>query len=452
MSSADRTNINAPANGLLVFDNTTNSFWFFKNNLWVEIDKNNGIPKSIADTDADTKIQVEEGPDEDVIRFDVAGTEVFTVGKNSNGDGIIQQVSENVIIGRQAGLDNSNGTRNIMIGADAGKSAQDGNHNVFLGYRTGIENNGNGNVFLGSAAGLLNKGSNNVFIGDNSGKDNANGSGNVFIGKNTGGTELGSNKLYIDNTNTATPLIYGDFDNDLLKLNGEVEIGNNNLKVLDNGNVGVGGAVSDTKFLVLGSSTNWSFIVNPDGTQVALGVKADGDIVMSLPPSTVNGLKDIRYNINTGKISYRTSSRRYKKDIHPANLHTDLDKYLSLDVSAFNYNADTSGIFDYGFIAEEVDSLNLTHPLSWKKDGLVESLNFGHIAFYNFEAAKQHHQRIEELENANEILQTNLSAVQAELSACQPLKLEIDDLKQQMADLKVMLQSTPNNTSPYSEK
>ena len=41
-----------------------------------------GTPTSIADADADTKIQVEESSDEDVIRFDVGGTEYMTLTSN----------------------------------------------------------------------------------------------------------------------------------------------------------------------------------------------------------------------------------------------------------------------------------------------------------------------------------------------------------------------------------
>ena len=50
------------------------------------------------------------------------------------------------------------------------------------------------------------------------------GSGNVMIGYKAGYYEIGSNKLYIDNSNTTTPLIYGDFANDSVKINGQMEI------------------------------------------------------------------------------------------------------------------------------------------------------------------------------------------------------------------------------------
>jgi len=38
-----------------------------------------------------------------------------------------------------------------------------------------------------------------------------------FIGYQSGFNESGSNKLYIDNSNTTTPLIYGDFSKDSLR-------------------------------------------------------------------------------------------------------------------------------------------------------------------------------------------------------------------------------------------
>ncbi len=50
------------------------------------------------------------------------------------------------------------------------------------------------------------------------------GSGNVFIGSNAGDDEVGDNKLYIDNSNTATPLIHGDFAGNILTINGDLVV------------------------------------------------------------------------------------------------------------------------------------------------------------------------------------------------------------------------------------
>ena len=41
----------------------------------------------------------------------------------------------------------------------------------------------------------------------------------IFLGFNSGYNESGSDKLYIDNSTTASPLIYGDFSNNLIRIN-----------------------------------------------------------------------------------------------------------------------------------------------------------------------------------------------------------------------------------------
>ena len=47
----------------------------------------------------------------------------------------------------------------------------------------------------------------------------------MFIGYETGKNETGSNKLYIENSDSPTPLIGGDFSTDEIYLNGKVGIG-----------------------------------------------------------------------------------------------------------------------------------------------------------------------------------------------------------------------------------
>ena len=74
-------------------------------------------------------------------------------------------------------------------------------------------------------------------IGFESGAFNL-GSGNVFIGSRAGrDTENISNRLYIENTSTFSPLIYGEFDNDLVRVNGDLDI-TENLEVTGTTTVG----------------------------------------------------------------------------------------------------------------------------------------------------------------------------------------------------------------------
>lgn len=101
MSSAARMIIASPANGLLVFDNDSNSFWFYDvgNAVWIEL--RSGNIKSLVDADNDTKVLVEKNPDEDIIRFDLGGSEKMVLRKNANGQERLE-MGLNTSIGKDA--------------------------------------------------------------------------------------------------------------------------------------------------------------------------------------------------------------------------------------------------------------------------------------------------------------------------------------------------------------
>lgn len=65
----------------------------------------------------------------------------------------------------------------------------------------------------------ITSGNNNVAIGHQAGFSSSTGSGCVFIGFQAGKKETASNKLYISNSETATPLILGEFPNESLQFN-----------------------------------------------------------------------------------------------------------------------------------------------------------------------------------------------------------------------------------------
>lgn len=75
MTTAQRNAIPNPALGLLAFDTDTDQFWYFDGNAWKQIVASQSFANLLEDADSDTKIQVEESPDEDVVRVDIAGLE-----------------------------------------------------------------------------------------------------------------------------------------------------------------------------------------------------------------------------------------------------------------------------------------------------------------------------------------------------------------------------------------
>jgi hypothetical protein len=146
------------------------------------------------------------------------------VGKNAGAAS--SATSYNTFVGHYAGYSNSTGEKNTFIGTASGENNNTGGNNTFLGVDTGKGNtSGTQNVFIGDSVGRFNNtGNNNTFVGSQAGKTST-GSGNVFLGNIAGYWETGSNKLFIDNSDTSTPLIYGEFDNDIVKINGKLGVG-----------------------------------------------------------------------------------------------------------------------------------------------------------------------------------------------------------------------------------
>jgi hypothetical protein len=144
-----------------------------------------------------------------------------------NGAGDDTTSNYNVFVGVGAGHFNTTGNPNTFLGAAAGYYNTTGDYNTFLGQAAGYSNTvGSYNNFLGTAAGIYNTtGSENVFVGINAGRSNTTGAGNVFLGYAAGYNETGSDKRYIANSDTDTPLIYGNFSSSILRINGKVGIG-----------------------------------------------------------------------------------------------------------------------------------------------------------------------------------------------------------------------------------
>jgi len=128
----------------------------------------------------------------------------YRAGYNTNDGTEAYHGKNNTFVGNRGGYSNTTGYSNTFLGGYAGYSNTTGNSNIFLGGSAGRDNTtGNYNTFLGIDAGYLNTAGNN----------------NVFLGYGAGFNETGSWRLYIEPTG-GTPLIYGEFDNNLLRING----------------------------------------------------------------------------------------------------------------------------------------------------------------------------------------------------------------------------------------
>ena len=66
----------SPAHGDLRYNSTLSTIEGYSNSAWANLASGD----TVKDADEDTKIQVEESSDEDVIRFDIAGSEIMSLG------------------------------------------------------------------------------------------------------------------------------------------------------------------------------------------------------------------------------------------------------------------------------------------------------------------------------------------------------------------------------------
>jgi hypothetical protein len=133
----------------------------------------------------------------------------------------------NSFVGSKAGFNNSIGVKNTFVGYNSGYTNTDHADNTFIGNDAGYKSNGWANTMMGSEAGYSNTTHSwNIYIGYQAGYKN-DGDSNVFIGTNAGYYETAaSNKLYISNSNTSTPLIWGDFSIPKVQINGSLEVTN----------------------------------------------------------------------------------------------------------------------------------------------------------------------------------------------------------------------------------
>lgn len=162
-----------------------------------------------------------------VVKENPAGIIMLDYGGPGYGDN-----RENVLFGKDAGLNitNSNPGGNTFIGRMAGKANTSGQRNTFLGKSAGQNAIGKNNILVGERTGENLVGDNNTFIGNNAGFD-SDGNNNLFLGYYTGYGQKGSHQLAVEtqiNSDSTEMLIYGQFDNDMLRFNAQTNIFTNN--------------------------------------------------------------------------------------------------------------------------------------------------------------------------------------------------------------------------------
>jgi len=360
--------------------------------------------------------------------------------------------SNNCYIGHNSGASNVSGGNNVFVGQSSGFHGTNLVDNVIIGTLAGFNMRENvGNVILGNSAGSgIRVGSRNLILGNGAGQ-RIEGDNNVIIGPTAGpstNNTNASNRLYINEESSDDPLIYGEFDNDILRVNGDLQIattgsdGNSRLRmkglngtqnevirysgtnndvvmgsvsgtggklflranantrmaIIENGNIGIGTISPTQKLHVEGSA----YVNGTVTTEGSIDVKNQ----LRIGNLASNGTTDLRIS-SIGVVAISSSDARLKEDIE--TLDSGLEKVLALRGVTFGWIADPDAGTQLGVIAQEVQKVV---PEIVTKSGEYLGVDYSEMAALFIEAIKDQQAIIEDQQAIIEDLSSRLEKLE----------------------------------------
>ncbi len=318
LTSVQRTGISAPAKGLILYDSTTNSFWFYKGSAWTEISDAANVWNLTGNTATNPATNFIGTTDVQPLRFRV----------NNAWAGEIHPTSGNLFLGVASGQANTTGYLNTAFGNASLKNNTVSNFNVAIGD-SALYNHigfGGGNTAVGSHALFASiNGNLNTAVGYYSLSNNTDGVSNTAVGINTlanniygyentaigsralqyntsvNNTAIGANALRfndngIGNTSTGSKALYSNISGNRNTANGESalyfnSIGNHNTA---NGSFALNGNTTSNFNIAIGSSALTTQSYNNGGVawdadNVAVGYSA---LYFNQPTSIFNGIQN----------------------------------------------------------------------------------------------------------------------------------------------------------------
>jgi hypothetical protein len=292
-------------------------------------------------------------------------------GNTATGTFALGQLSlvfrDNLAGGQQLDLESmgnvGGGNDNTATGQYSLASNQSGNDNTAIGaYSLFSNDSGGDNVAIGLSALTSNTtGAGNIGIGWQAGASNQTGSKNIFLGYRAGYSETGSNKLYIDNSTTATPLIYGDFASDALTINGTLNSTGTltaaGIMSSQGGIVNTGTLTSTGNISTSGTLTATGNI-STGGTLTAMGIMYSQNGIVNTGTLTSTGNMSTSGTFtSTGNISTSGTLTATGNVIAPAFYHTDGTKMLSMQNGSLHLGA-SSMIFTDSSVSGNADIMH----------------------------------------------------------------------------------------------
>lgn len=282
----------------------------------------------------------------------------------------------------------TSGSGSVAIGGEALKSTTTGtgSDDVAIGYLSmTAATSASDNVVIGSYAGVaMTTASQHVIIGYEAGVDMVTGTGCILIGYQAGTGETGSNKLYIENSNSATPLIYGEFDNDFIELfaAGTAKANHDVLRLTNTGNDADMDATEtsilfnqyyydaatpakvDSGRITVGTETDWTSTAATQDSYMAFEVALDGTVTerMRLVSSgdLLMGTEDGGGKLNFDEGTAIADGIVWGSDANKVTLYRSADDMLKTDDSLTITLGLNIGTATGATIAGQIAALNAT--------------------------------------------------------------------------------------------
>ncbi|HQV39761.1 MAG: tail fiber domain-containing protein [Flavobacteriales bacterium] len=139
MTAVERIALPAPATGLLVYETTTNTFWYFNGSIWVALGGPNDGWRRVGNTGIIAGTHYLGTPDARPLEFRRSGVRSGYVSPNyaNTSWGLLALAvntgTDNTALGSRALAANTSGSRNTAVGAGALSSNLDGANSVAVG-------------------------------------------------------------------------------------------------------------------------------------------------------------------------------------------------------------------------------------------------------------------------------------------------------------------------------
>jgi len=170
----------------------------------------------------------------------------------------------------------------------------------------------------------------------------------------------------------------------------------------------------------------------------------NGSIKMADAYTSTVGVPNLPlYVDNTGKVGILPSSERYKHDI--SNME-DIGWLYALRPVNYVYNSDSTGVKQYGLIAEDVEKINSLF-VNYNSEGMPETVNYNSFIPVLIKAAQDQNTKIEGLASATDELGLKLTDTTTSLdTALTTIKTQQD----QINGLQNQIDNLSNNISNAS--